>query len=112
VKAVVMTPDGKRAVSASDDGTLKVWDLKSGAVLRHLTGHTNGVNAVAVTPDGKRAVSASDDRTLRMWDLETGAALLSFTADGSMTCVLFATPSRVFAGGSSGEVHLLAVEEP
>ena len=29
-----MTPDGRRAVSGSDDRTLKVWDLAAGALLR------------------------------------------------------------------------------
>ena len=36
-----MTPDGQRAVSASDDHTLKVWDLASGRELHTLTGHSD-----------------------------------------------------------------------
>ena len=59
---VAVTPDGQRAVSASDDKTLKVWDLGSGRELRTLTGHSGGVRAVAVTPDGQRAISASGTR--------------------------------------------------
>ena len=70
-----MTPDGRRAVSGSDDRTLKVWDLEQGALLATLEGHGDGVWAVAVTPDGRRAVSGSDDRTLKVWDLEQGALL-------------------------------------
>src|SRR5229473_2976779 len=72
---VTVTPDGKRAVSASYDRTLKVWDLDTGRALRTLEGHSLFVNGVAVTPDGKRAVSASSDNTLKVWDLETGRAL-------------------------------------
>ena len=34
-----MTPDGRRAVSGSYDGTLKVWDLEQGALLVDLEGH-------------------------------------------------------------------------
>jgi WD40 repeat protein len=33
VNSVVVTPDGKRAVSASWDNTLKVWDVEAGAAL-------------------------------------------------------------------------------
>jgi WD40 repeat protein len=66
---------GQRAVSASYDQTLKVWDLGSGRELRTLPGHARRVQAVAVTPDGRRAVSASDDHTLKVWDLETGEVL-------------------------------------
>jgi hypothetical protein len=70
VNAVALTADGKRAVSGSDDGTLRVWDLEGNQAPRVLQGHTRGVRAVALTADGKRAVSGSYDRTLRVWDLE------------------------------------------
>jgi len=77
VSGVAVTPDGKFAVSASADKTLKVWDLDSGRALRTLKGHSDDVTGVAVTPDGRRAVSASEDRTLKVWDLDTGQALLT-----------------------------------
>ena len=48
-----MTADGKRAVSASWDKTLKVWDLESGRALRTLEGHSSHVHGVAVTADGR-----------------------------------------------------------
>ena len=82
VLAVAVTPDGRRAVSGSDDGTLKVWDLEQGALLATLEGHGDGVNAVAVTPDGRRAVSGSCDRTLKVWDLEQGALLATLEGHG------------------------------
>ncbi|MTJ51786.1 WD40 repeat domain-containing protein, partial [Anabaena sp. UHCC 0253] len=47
VRAVAITPDGKKAVSASDDNTLKVWDLDTGKELSTLTGHNSYVQAVA-----------------------------------------------------------------
>ena len=75
VPAVALTPDGKQAVSGSDDHTLRVWDLQTGDCLRTLQGHTRQVRAVALTPDGKQAVSGSVDCTLRVWDLQTGHCL-------------------------------------
>jgi WD40 repeat protein len=75
VSAVAITPDGQRAVSASADNTLKVWDLETGAMLRTLEGHSDSVSNVAVTSDGRRAVSASRDRTLKFWELENGVEL-------------------------------------
>jgi WD40 repeat protein len=67
-----VTPNGKQAISASFDGGLKVWDLKTGRTLRTLKGHSLEVNDVAIAPDGKRALSASRDKTLKLWDLDTG----------------------------------------
>jgi WD40 repeat protein len=73
VGSVVVTSDG-RAVSVSEDATVRVWDLSTGACLRILEGHTNTVRRVAVTSDG-RAVSASWDTTVRVWDLSSGRCL-------------------------------------
>jgi WD40 repeat protein len=88
VSAVAITPDGQRAVSASDDCTLRIWDLASGATLRTLEGHTHWVIAVAITPDGQRAVSASCDRTLRIWDIASGATLRTLEGHtGSVSAV-------------------------
>jgi WD40 repeat protein len=74
-RGLVLTQDGHRALSASDDGTLRLWDPIRGRQLRVLQGHSSVVAAVAVTLDGRRAVSASWDETLRVWDLETGSQL-------------------------------------
>src|SRR6185295_16528365 len=74
VTACAVTPDGRQVVSASEDHTLKVWDLATGCVEATLAGHTNGVTACAVTPDARRLVSASEDHTLKVWDLATGRA--------------------------------------
>jgi WD40 repeat protein len=71
---VAVTADGRFAVSASEDRTLKVWDLGTGQARRSLKGHTSRVYCVAVTADGRFAVSASEDRTLKVWDLGTGQA--------------------------------------
>ena len=38
-----MFPDGRRVVSASDDKTLKVWDVATGKCLATLEGHSSGV---------------------------------------------------------------------
>jgi hypothetical protein len=67
-----MMPHCSLAVSASRDGTLKVWKTPNGRLDRMLEGHTHGVVSVAVTPDGQRAISASSDRTLKVWDLASG----------------------------------------
>ena len=68
--SVVFSPDGKRALSGSDDTTVRVWDQDKGRVSRLLEGHSGGVNSVAFSPDGSQVLSGSDDATVRLWDLE------------------------------------------
>jgi APAF-1 helical domain/WD domain, G-beta repeat len=71
VTALAVLPDG-RVVSGSQDQTLRVWDVDSGAS-RVLEGHTDQVTALAVLPDG-RVVSGSCDHTLRVWDVDSDAS--------------------------------------
>ena len=75
IQAVAVTSNGRWALSGSEDGILKLWDLATGQCLRTLTEHTNWVGTVAMTGDGRRALSGSWDHTLKLWDLETGQCL-------------------------------------
>ncbi len=72
------SPDGSRIVTGSYDGTAKVWDAKSGAVVLTLKGHTPAqVHSASFSPDGSRIVTGSDDNTAKVWDAKSGAELLT-----------------------------------
>jgi WD40 repeat protein len=90
VRAVAMTPDGRRACSASADGTVRVWDVAAGSCAAVLTGHEGAVEAVALAPGGRFAVSGGADATIRVWDLDEGRALRVLPAAGPCARVGFA----------------------
>src|SRR5436190_9710166 len=69
VLSLAFLPDNVRAVSGSSDRTLKLWDIRTGELLRTFVGHEGPVYAVAVSPDGRRVASAGGDRTVRVWDV-------------------------------------------
>src|SRR5829696_7541095 len=68
VLGVCVSADGKRVLTNSEDGTLRLWDADTGKQLRVFEGHTLGVIGAALSPDGKRVLSASFDKTVRLWD--------------------------------------------
>ncbi len=78
ILSIAFSPDGRRALSASDDKTVRLWDVAGGTELRCLEGHTDEVHAVTFSPDGRRGLSGSQDRTLRLWDLASGRELRCF----------------------------------
>ena len=64
VTACAYAPDGRRLVSASDDGTLCLWDAASGRERAAVQRHADTVTAVQFGPDGQ-LLSASTDGTVR-----------------------------------------------
>jgi len=102
-----VSADSRHAVSGDSSGTVRVWDLDSGAALHTLTGH-QGVNAVAVSGDGRRAVSGGDDGKIQVWDLDSGAALHTLTGHNqAVTAVaVSADGRRAVSGGYDRSVRV------
>lgn len=72
LRSASFTPDGKRLVTVSDDGTGRVWEAQTGTPLFELRGHRGPVRFVEFSPDSRYAVTTSPDTTARVWDVETG----------------------------------------
>lgn len=58
IRSIAFTPDGKQLVSASNDKTIRVWDLATGKTVRTIRGeigpgHPGKIYAMALSPDGK-----------------------------------------------------------
>jgi WD40 repeat protein len=70
VWSVAFSPDGKRVVTGSADGTARVWELSGAtfAAVAVLEGDKLAIRSVAFSPDGRRVVTGSYDNTARLWD--------------------------------------------
>lgn len=87
--ALVPTKDQRTLIiNGADDGLLRVWDGRTGRLLRRLAGHTEAITAVVALPDGKIASSAKDG-SLQLWDPNLDDALWKRPAmhDGSITAL-------------------------
>jgi WD40 repeat protein/serine/threonine protein kinase/Flp pilus assembly protein TadD len=72
VRSVAYSPDGRRIASAHDDGSIVLWDARTGREIRSLTGHLGCVSSVTFDDDGGRLISGGFDGTVRVWDANTG----------------------------------------
>jgi WD40 repeat protein/serine/threonine protein kinase len=69
------SPDGRCLITASEDGTAKVWDLSTGHELLTLAGHGDSVRSAVFSPDGSQIVTGSKDYLARIWDAATGVEI-------------------------------------
>ena len=114
IQDLAFGPDGK-VVTASCDGTAKIWDLESRRELATLRGHTGPVLGVAVSPDGALVATGSLDGTAKLWDPATGREMLTlFGHDLVVNTVTFSPDGRFLATGSGDgtvALHLLPIDE-
>jgi WD40 repeat protein len=72
IKGLRFSPAGDRIIAGSVDGVAIIWEIRSGARLATLKGHTAEVLCVEFSPDGRRVLTGSYDSTVRIWDAATG----------------------------------------
>jgi WD40 repeat protein len=84
VHAVAFSPEGRRVLTASQDGTARLWDPATGKELLRLRGHTAAVVAAAFSPDGRRVLTLAPgpDRSARIWDADSGKELVRLQLSG------------------------------
>lgn len=111
---IAYSPDGRRALVAAADRSVRLWDVEGRRDLKFLVGHTGSVWAVAFSPDGQRGISGGIDGTVRVWDLFTGNEQLRLDGHTSLvTGVAFsADGTKAISGGYDGSVVWWDVSGP
>jgi WD40 repeat protein len=92
---VAVTPDSRRALSGSDDKTVKIWDLKQGKELYTLGDHSGRVIAVAVTSDGRNAISATQSKVYT-WSLRSKKLRSTFNFQDSEVVTVIPTNRGIY----------------
>ncbi len=97
VRSVVFSDDGSLLLSASQDNTVRVWEIGTGQMLKTFRGHGGQVQAALFPANGQRILSVSHDHTIREWSIagyEEIRTLQGVVLGGHSDAVLAAAYSR------------------
>jgi WD40 repeat protein/class 3 adenylate cyclase len=111
VRGVAWVGDGESDLAASCgmDGTLRLWNVATGKLLRTYAGHgAGGVMAVSVAPDGYHAVTAGGDNVVHVWDLRADVEVPTASGgSGEVTALASSADGLLLAAGDdAGRVRV------
>gem|GEM_PF-2352277 len=99
--SLTMTSDGRYLVVGNINGTIDLWDAKTGKKLKTMAGrHRDRIVSIAVSKDDKYLASGAWDKTVKIWDIENGRVIKSIKAhNGSVNSVAISPDNRYIASG-------------
>lgn len=106
VNRATFSSNDRMMVTASSDGTARIWNVVNGEELHVLQGHVGGVNAATFSFDNSKIATAGDDGTARIWDAHTGEQLEKLELEDSVSCLAFSPNGSRLATSQAGEVRL------
>ena len=90
----------RRLASGGFDAVIRLWNVRTGRLLRILTGHPNDIESVSFSPDGETLASGGFDATIRLWNVRTGRLLRILTGHrGIVYSVSFSPDGKTLASG-------------
>lgn len=103
VNKVIYSPDGARAASAGDQGSIAIWQLSRYKQIRRLEGHAGAVYDMKFSADGKRLLSCGAEGDVHLWDVGAEQELENIRLESpwSLPYVLaWSADERLFAVGT------------
>ncbi|XP_055544555.1 WD repeat domain-containing protein 83 [Wyeomyia smithii] len=102
IRAVRYNVDGSYCLTCGSDKKIKLWNPKSGLLLKTYGGHAGEVMDAAGSCDSSFIVSASGDKSVIYWDVMTGLPVRRLRGHaGAVQCVKFNEESSVAVSGST-----------
>src|SRR5438034_5624432 len=106
VMSLAFSPDERRLASGSFDGSVKLWDVESRALLWSGR-HPKSTLCLALAPDGQQLASGGADGTVRCWEAQLGTPVQELPHPGAVFALAWSPDGRLLASGDTlGTIRL------
>lgn len=110
VNSIAFGP-ASRFVTASNDGTAKVWTITAKAPSLTFTDHQDFVRCAVFFPKQLRVASGGDDKVVRIWEATGGKSIKELKGHTApIRCIVFSPNGKVMVTGSDAEMKLWDAE--
>jgi WD40 repeat protein len=109
IRSLSWSPDGTRIVSASNDQTVHIWDVKTGASYQTYQDRSSALRAIAGSPDGLRLATAGADALIRIWDVTTNRLLMTYAGhvEKTINAIAWSPEQPILASAATdGTIHV------
>lgn len=108
IRSMIYNHKGNILISASDDASIRVWDLLNQSSTKVLISHTNPVTTIKLSPDGCFALTAGAGQVVRIWDTSTWLVIANFkAADEEIHSLCFSSDgTKIMTGSFDGYLRL------
>ncbi|QDT03257.1 WD domain, G-beta repeat [Rubripirellula lacrimiformis] len=111
IRAVVFTPDGRHIISASEDGTIRFWNVKNGKQVDVIQTHRPALS-LAISSDGESLACGMADAVVKIWKLDQDPSMahrderiLARDSRGDVLSIAFSPDDTRVAAGGNDQQH-------
>jgi WD40 repeat protein len=109
---VAFGPDGKQLAAVAADGSIHVFDVKTGDLRVKINSHADWVTDVCFSSDGKQIATASRDKTAKVFDAVTGKLLTTYSEHKAPVRAVACTPDgKAVASAGGSKIHVWSVDD-
>ncbi|KIY43627.1 WD40 repeat-like protein [Fistulina hepatica ATCC 64428] len=114
VTSVCFHSEGKWLVTGSEDGTIKIWDLRRTGLVHRNYDNGSPVNDVVVHPNQGELISCDQAGSIKQWDLGENLCYHELTPDAEApirSVTLASDGSLLVAGNNKGRCYVWKVND-